>query len=219
MGDRSRFLNINGANYRQIGFTSYIPDNGKVYGIRRNGDIQVADLVEVTSGDTEGNTYTKEEIDAKLAALSSQAQAESPWTLINTAIILTNTEVPAWSDGTYTSLKIDLSSYLPNDENYYEVLLSMRVAATSSSNPVSIWGAYDFITPELPEMLTTTTHPVQIISSTGTAFAGGLFHWFTGPRRILQIWSTMSVAASIKNLCLSGYKKIPQPVVVYEEAT
>lgn len=47
MGDRSRFLNMNGQNYRQIGFTSGIPKTNKVYGIRRNGDLQVADLVEV----------------------------------------------------------------------------------------------------------------------------------------------------------------------------
>lgn len=219
MGDSSRFLNINGANYRQIGFTSYIPDDDKVYGIRRNGDLQVADLVEVTSGSTEGNTYTKEEIDAKLAALSSQAQAESPWTLIEHVILLESTNLPVYSNGAYSSIKIDLSPYLPNDENYYEVLLSMRVASTTSSGNLSIWGRYDFVNPEMPEVFTTVTHPVQIVSSTGTDFAGGLFQWFTGPRRILQIWSSYSTAVSIKNLHLSGYKKIPQPIVVYNETT
>ena len=282
MGDRSRFLNINGANYRQIGFTSHIPEDGKVYGIKRNGDLQVADLVEITSSSTGGgggtsnidaytkqevdtklgsiytkeetdsileniytktetdnklatldvytkeevdskivpvDAYTKEEIDAKLATLSSQAQAENPWTLMSNVTLLANTELPAYSSGTYTSLKIDLSSYLPNDENYYEVMLSMRVTSTSSSGNLAVWGCYDFVTPELSETFTTGTQSVQIISSTGTGFSGGLFHWLTGPRRILQIWSSYSVAASIKNLCLSGYKKIPQPVVIYDETT
>lgn len=57
MGDRSRFLNMNGQNYRQIGFTSGIPKTNKVYGIRRNGDLQVADLVEITAGGSGTDNY------------------------------------------------------------------------------------------------------------------------------------------------------------------
>lgn len=50
MSDKSRYIWIDGKVYRQIGFTSVIPQDGKTYGIRAAGDYQVAELVPIVGG-------------------------------------------------------------------------------------------------------------------------------------------------------------------------
>lgn len=153
--------------------------------------------------------------DEQSSSSGTSSVSESTWTLISKKVLLSNTELPKQSNGTYTVLKVDLSPYLPEDDNYYELMLSMRATSTSSSGNLAVWGVYDFIIPELSDTFTTVTHEVQIMSTTGTGLNGGQFLWLTGPRRLLQIWSSYSVAGSIKNLVLSGYRKIPKPTVIY----
>ena len=53
MTDRNKFINFCGKWLRQLAFTNFIPEDNKVYGIQRDGDIQIGKLVEISGGSGE----------------------------------------------------------------------------------------------------------------------------------------------------------------------
>lgn len=57
MSDNSKYVEIDGQFFRQIGITSILPEDDKTYGLKRNGHDRIAKLVEIDTGDKGTTNY------------------------------------------------------------------------------------------------------------------------------------------------------------------
>ena len=57
MSDNSKYVEINGQFFRQIGVTSILPEDDKTYGLKRDGHDRIAKLVEIDTGDKGTTNY------------------------------------------------------------------------------------------------------------------------------------------------------------------
>ena len=108
------------------------PLSNKLYIVKETKKIYLytTEWLELGSGNSSGS-----------GGSSGAVQEENPWTLIS-IVLGKNITLPAYNKGIYTSVFIDISQYLPDTENYYEIICSLRANASSSSANLAIYRAF-----------------------------------------------------------------------------